>query len=281
MAAMFIAALCFSSCDHNNGEDNNGGGGNGGGSNSGGGSNHEYPATADVIPKAVKDIDGNWYDAVRIGNQIWMAENLRTTRYANGIEIPLGDDGSKTLPQRYYPNNNITNVTKYGYLYNWPAVMHVAYSSNANPSGVQGICPDGWHVPSKAEWDKLTNYLEGQPTYWTNGNSDYIAKALASNHDWTQDLPDSISSQLAISPVYDPINSPGHNLSTNNATGFSAAPAGSSKGTGGFGYSAYFWSSTEEYDFGPFVIGLATCYPIVLSGKLPKDYGFSVRCVKD
>ena len=276
MAAMFVAALCFSSCDHNNGE-----GGNGGGGNSGGGSNHEYPSTADVIPKAVKDIDGNWYDAVRIGNQIWMAENLRTTRYANGIEIPLGDDGSKTLPQRYYPNNNITNVRKYGYLYNWPAVMHVASSSNANPSGVQGICPDGWHVPSKAEWDKLTYYLEGQPKYWTNGNSDYIAKALASNHDWTQDLPDSISSQLANLPVYDPINSPGHNLSTNNATGFSAAPAGLGKGAGDIGFFAYFWSSTEEYDLGPFCIGLVTCYPIVLSSPIQKNIGLSVRCVKD
>lgn len=281
MAAMFIAALCISSCDHNNGEGGNGGGGNGGGSNSGGGSNHEYPATADVIPKAVKDIDGNWYDAVRIGNQIWMAENLRTTRYANGIEIPLGDDGSKTLPQRYFPNNNITNVTKYGYLYNWPAVMHVASSSNATPSGVQGICPDGWHMPSIAEWDKLTDYLEGQPTYWTNGNSDYIAKALASNHDWTQDLPDSISSQIANLPVYDPINSPGHNLSTNNATGFSAAPAGVSKGTGGFGYLASFWSSTEDSNYGPYFVGLQSWYPKVVRIQYQKDSGFSVRCVKD
>ncbi len=268
MAAMFIAALCISSCDHDNGEGGNGGGG------------QEEPATANVIPKALKDIDGNWYNAVRIGDQVWMAENLKTTRYADGKYIPLCDENHNFMC-RFYPRNDESYVNSYGYLYDWDAVMYKEESSGANPSGVQGICPDGWHVPSKAEWDKLTYYLEGQPKYWTNGNSDYIAKALASNHDWTQDLPDSISSQLANLPVYDPINSPGHNLSTNNATGFSAAPAGLGKGAGDIGFFAYFWSSTEEYDLGPFCIGLVTCYPIVLSSPIQKNIGLSVRCVKD
>ena len=100
----------------------------------------------------VTDIDGNVYKTVKLGNQVWMAQNLRTTRYADGRKIPLGTRESFDVAYRYYPNNNRANVSKYGYLYNWPAVMNGSLSSSANPSGVQGICPDGWHVPSDAEW---------------------------------------------------------------------------------------------------------------------------------
>ena len=102
--------------------------------------NQTYPSIADVISNAVTDYDGNSYDAVRIGNQVWMASNLRTTHYANGEDIPEGNTTSYTEPCRYTPS---TDVAAYGYLYNWPAVMHGASSSSANPSGVQGICPNG------------------------------------------------------------------------------------------------------------------------------------------
>ena len=279
MAAMFIAALCISSCDHNNGEGGNGGGGNGGGSN------HEYPATADVIPKAVKDIDGNWYDAVRIGNQIWMAENLKTTRYADGTTIPLNEGGSLTEPCRYYPDGSENSVQDYGYLYNWPAVMHGAESSETNPSGVQGICPKGWHVPSHAEWVQLRTYCKSTNEYTCNDNNENIAKALAADHDWEACIETSII-ECRI----------GYNLSANNATGFSALPAGfvhPSYGTDfndEFGSATYFWSTSTcpmttgsgipVYD-DAWILYLSSCDTYITIDAMEKDRGISVRCVKD
>jgi len=98
----------------------------------------------------VTDYDGNEYRTVRIGNQIWMAENLKTTHYSDGTPV-----------QNYIYNNEETNVSKYGRLYRWAAAMRNAASSNSNPSGIQGVSPDGWHVPSSAEWIELINNLGG------------------------------------------------------------------------------------------------------------------------
>ncbi|MBR6063223.1 MAG: fibrobacter succinogenes major paralogous domain-containing protein [Bacteroidales bacterium] len=220
-----------------------------------------------VIPNAVSDIDGNCYDAVQIGNQVWMAENLRTTRYADGTTIPLGTEKSEITPYRYNPNNDANNVPTYGYLYNWPAVMHGDSSSSANPSGVQGICPNGWHVPSSAEWIQLTNYVGSQPQYQCNNNSINIAKALASTTGWS-----SSSETCTV----------GNNPSTNNATGFSALPAGT-YGLGGyydFGYYAYFWSATEIGDYAYY--RFLRYYGADVYWSLNYKFnGFSVRCVRD
>ena len=170
----------------------------------------------------VKDIDGNVYKTVKIGNQVWMAENLRTTRYANGESIPLGTSSSTITSYRYNPNDNANNVFTYGYLYNWPAVMHGSSSSSKNPSGVQGVCPDGWHVPSDAEWTELTDYVGSQSEYCCHvssqrsqsdfrcgGDRENIAKALASTKGWKTD-----NESCAV----------GNNPSANNAPGFSALP---------------------------------------------------------
>jgi uncharacterized protein (TIGR02145 family) len=109
----------------------------------------------------VTDYDGNVYQTVRIGNQCWMAENLRTTHYSNGVAIPHVSDalswqslGGTSKAWCYY-NNDANNAEPYGLLYTWAAATNGAASSNANPSGVQGVCPDGWHLPSDAEWIEL------------------------------------------------------------------------------------------------------------------------------
>ena len=165
-------------------------------------------------PHSVTDVDGNVYNTVQIGSQCWMKENLRTTRYADETEIPVGSTTSYTEPYRYAPNYDDSIVPFYGYLYNWAAVMHGAASSDDNPSGVQGICPDGWHVPSDAEWTQLTDYVSRQSENVcidTIGGS-YIAKALASNTGWNNYS----YSTCAV----------GYNRSSNNATGFGALPAG-------------------------------------------------------
>ena len=216
----------------------------------------------------VTDIDNNTYNTVQIGNQCWMKENLRTMRYANGTSIPLGTSTSTITSYRYNPNNNANNVPTYGYLYNWPAVMHGASSSSSNPSGVQGICPNGWHVPSDAEWTQLTNFVSSQSQYQCGSSSSNIAKALASTKGWN-----SSTNNCAV----------GNNSSTNNATGFSALPAGYY--TYGlyddFGYCANFWSATEYGNYDAYGRYLDCDYAYVYRNFSSKNFGFSVRCVRD
>lgn len=264
MSAMFVAAFCMTACNR----ENEGGGNDNGGGGGGNGNQQEYPATANVIRNAVEDIDGNQYDAVRIGSQVWMAENLKTTRYADGTVIPKCEDNIYTSPCRVCPGNNENYVEDYGYLYNWFTVMHGETSSDDNPSGVQGICPAGWHVPSDAEWTELTSYMSGESMYWAGGNPDHLAKALAATWGWSSNtIP----------------GTPGNDQITNNASGFSAVPAGRfllQEDGDTFGNYAYFWSST---------MGGALAYyrylseqtPNVLSAKYGRDHFFSVRCVRN
>jgi len=98
----------------------------------------------------ITDYDGNSYKTIKIGNQIWMAENLKSAHYSDGYTIASFSYG-----------NDDANVLVYGRLYTWSATMKGAAGSNSNPSNVQGIAPVGWHVPSKAEWQQLINYLGG------------------------------------------------------------------------------------------------------------------------
>ena len=218
----------------------------------------------------VTDIDGNVYNTVQIGGQCWMRENLRTTHYADGTAISAGGSNYSYTEQYYYDYSSYSlPLEKRGYLYNWPAAMHGAASSSANPSGVQGICPAGWHLPSDAEWTQLTDYVGSVSEYQCGGNSSYIAKALASETGWNSYGGDCVV---------------GNDPTLNNASGFSVVPAGS--WIGGFGlagYDAFFWSSTEDesrsgnayYRF------LDYGHPFVGRSDYGKDLGFSVRCLRD
>ena len=277
--AVLFFTLALSSCKkdetnnvNNNGNNNSNTENPGGGSSGSNYNNQEYPSTANVIRRAVTDIDGNCYDAVQIGNQVWMAENLRTTKYADGSSIPLGTSTSTTTAYRYAPGtnwssneDNMINVSRYGYLYNWPAAMHGASSSEANPSGVQGICPNGWHVPSDAEWMQLTNYMKTQPQYMASGNADHLAKALAATWGWNG------SSET---------DAVGNNPSTNNATGFSALPAGAYGGYASyFSEGVNFWSTTSDY-FYSFSNSSASVHRTHINYN-DKFFGLSVRCVRN
>ena len=102
----------------------------------------------------VTDNEGNVYHTVQIGNQCWMKENLRTTKKPDGSDIILNNE-------RFLVGED----TVYGYLYTWNAMMNGAASSSANPSGVQGICPMGWHVPSDTEWTNMIDYLSSHDIY--------------------------------------------------------------------------------------------------------------------
>ncbi|MBU3714493.1 MAG: hypothetical protein FGM46_06040, partial [Ferruginibacter sp.] len=114
---------------------------------------------------SVTDIDGNVYPIVTIGTQIWMAENLRTTKYRDGSNIPLVTDNTQwasnwnnqnPLQQPmmcWYNNDKTTYVNnKMGALYNW-------YAINPATNGNKNVCPVGWHVPTDAEWTTLTDFL--------------------------------------------------------------------------------------------------------------------------
>ena len=194
-----------------------------------------YPEPVDFVcgTSQIIDRDGNAYNTVKIGNQCWMRENLRTTKYQDGTEIEFKVSGSSyTNPCRYAPNNDENNVAVYGYLYNWAAVMNGSTSSNNNPSGVQGICPTGWHMPSSAEWTQLVNYVKGQSDFRCGNVNVNIAKALASASGWN-----SSTTTCAV----------GNTPNNNNATGFSAFPAGAYVAAGytSFGDYAEFATTTE------------------------------------
>ena len=245
----------------------------------------------------VVDVDGNVYNTVQIGNQCWMKENLRTTHYANGTVISFGGNlgcnanaTNYSVTSPYYYNNVDVNTPSCGLLYNWPAIMNASSSSNSNPSGVQGICPNGWHVPSSSEWNQLTSYVGSLSQYHCGGE---IAKSLcAASSGWNQWY-----CFYNVDPIpigeYD-VCSPGYSVSNNNATGFSAMPAGTTDGVYenhlvyyGEVPTSRFWSSTS---FSANTANCRTIFGITPDVLNEIDYGDmgidthnagSVRCVKD
>ena len=223
----------------------------------------------DGICGTVTDYDGNTYQTVRLGSQVWMAENLRTKHYANGVSIALGSTNSETVAYRYFPDGNSNYASTYGYLYNWPAVMHNSSSSSSNPSHVQGICPTGWHVPSKAEWAQLVSYVSGVNYYLQMSGT--AAKALASTTGWnTSTTPGAVGSVPSI----------------NNSTDFNAKAAGK------FwidwylpvGAVATYWTSTADQTTSTpiaYIYGLGNNSAAVSNSSTNVYGGFSVRCVKN
>ena len=136
--------------------------------------------------------DGKKYVYVEIGDQTWMAENLNYDVPGNATDVCY--------------NNNDNNCETYGRLYDWATAMGNSASSTENPSGVQGICPEGWHLPSDAEWDALTDYVDSQgsctscagtklkaTSYWTGipimeGTDDFGFSALLGGYGGMDDI---------------------------------------------------------------------------------------------
>ena len=204
--------------------------------------------------------DGNVYRTVEIGSQVWMAENLAYLPSVNMVA-----DGSEDAAGSYYyvygyDGTNVADAkatgdyATYGVLYNWTAAMDGEASSTTNPSGIQGVCPAGWHVPSDAEWTELTDYL-GETV--AGGK----LKETGTTH-WA-------------SP----------NTGATNETGFTALPGGnrfSSGGTfDGAVWSGYWWSATEPNATSAWARNMGHYYSNVDRDNYPKYFGFSVRCVKD
>ena len=201
------------------------------------------------------DIDNNVYNTVQIGTQCWMRENLKTEHYKDGNDITLGSSTATNYGYRYYPSGVSSNVSTYGYLYNWAAVT----------SG-SGLCPSGWHIPTQTEWSTLVNYVSSQSQYYCNSNSTYIAKALAAKTLWN-----SSGSACRI----------GNDKTSNNKTGFSALPAGGYHGSY-YNINAYgqFWSCTASNN-NAYHLLLSIDYAYVSVNATEQFRGLSVRCIKD
>lgn len=187
------------------------------------------------------DKDGNSYKTVTIGTQTWMAENLKTTKYNDNTDIP---NNTYSTSGGYCNYDNLeNNAAIYGRLYNWYTVNTLK------------LAPAGWHVPTDAEWTKLTTYLGGQAV--AGGK----LKEIMTTH-W---------------------NSP--NAKATNEFGFSALPGGS-RTNGVFGYvgnKGCWWSSTANDTYTNIAWARYMFYnnSNVETSNGFKDYAYSVRCVKD
>jgi uncharacterized protein (TIGR02145 family) len=209
----------------------------------------------------IVDIDGNIYKIIKIGEQWWMRENMRTTRYADGADVS----------GVYAYNNNVSFVENYGRLYTWEAVMNGAVSSNANPSGVQGICPIGWHVPSDEEWKQLEMHLG-------------ITLEGAYDIGWRETGGAGKMKSARTEPDPHPRwDSP--NTDATNDSRFSALPGGYRNKTGAYyliGRFGYWWSSTEGLsELRAWYRGLDYGFGGVLRYTSDNNDGLSVRCIKD
>lgn len=221
-------------------------------------------------PNAVQDRNGNWYGAVVIGKQVWLAENLKTRNRSNWTQIPVGGStASDSTPYCYYPNSQSYRVEEYGLLYNWAAAMDGGSASSQNPSGVQGLAPDGWHIPSEAEFDQLVDYVARKPEFLADmTTSNAVAKSLASRSGW------STSSNT---------NAVGNSQLRNNRTMFGAKPAGTFNyegSTQNFGASTIFWTTTQ---YSSRAIGkyISNANATAVTGSFNKGNGFAIRCVCD
>lgn len=200
-------------------------------------------------PPAYKltDIDGNVYDSVIIGTQVWMLQNLKVTKFNDGTPIPSTTDndiwGNLLMPAyNWYNNDAPTYKNTYGALYNWYTI------------GIGNLCPTGWHVPSYDELNTLINFLGGKAL--AGGKLKETSTAHWSNP----------------------------NTGANNESGFTSLPGGYRHETGPYGWigtNGFWWSANEndatdaimlymEYDYGDAYLHYSS-----------KKYGYSVRCLRN
>jgi len=208
----------------------------------------------DIIgTNSVTDIEGNVYPTVQIGDQVWMTENLKTTRLNDGTDLALIEEDTawfnaslNNLPGYcWYLNDETTYGVTYGPLYNWYTVE------------TGKLCPEGWHVPSDAEWTQLTNFLGGAKV------SGGMLKESGTDH-W---------------------QSP--NTSATNESGFTALPAGWREPRGYYDYLGLMgswwstdWTSNEFNSFG-WVRLVSFENGETYRDGFAKNIGISVRCIRD
>jgi uncharacterized protein (TIGR02145 family) len=210
----------------------------------GGQADLSWPITVQAARDSVTVVDGNVYHTVTIGTQVWMVENLKTTKYNDGNPIPMETDPSVwpnlTTPAYCWYNDSAAYGTTYGALYN-------CYAVNTGK-----LAPTGWHVPTDSEWSVLTTYLGGETVAGGKMKESGMTHWLTPNTDAT------------------------------NETGFSALPGGS-RSTGAYSSSGMvgdWWSSTSSGGQNSWFRSMSYNSAGVTRVARPWFYGFSVRCVK-
>ncbi len=209
----------------------------------------------------ITDIDGNSYLTVKLGTQWWMAENLRTTRYANGKKItytPSTSDWLKLDSENsaycFYQNNDSLRKYTTGGLYTWAAATNNSrYGSESLPSNLKGVCPDGWHLPSNAEWELLDSVLT------VDAGTSAIGKHLKDKYSWDSNKGD-------------------------NRYYFNALASGFRTRAGQydeFGASCGWWSATETGSDIAYIRYFRSNGQELQSLYNYKTTGYSVRCVQD
>jgi len=197
-----------------------------------------------------KEKDGNSKNIIKIGTQEWMSENLNVNTFRNGDTIPEAKTdeewkiaGETGKPAWCYLNNDTANDTIYGKLYNWYAV-----------SDPRELAPDGWHVPTDAEWTSLTDFL---------GGGEVAGSKMKTTTGWKR------------------------NGNGTNDSAFSGLPGGSRGRNGEFdsnsgeGTIGGWWSSTETYKDYAWIRYLSFTVRYAYKDYYYKELGFSVRCLKD
>lgn len=215
---------------------------------------HNYHSQVDTV----YDIDGNEYHTVTIGEQIWMVENLKVTHFRNGDPIPIitseSEWASLVSPACCGYANSDSLVEIYGLLYNWSAV-----------SDTHNLAPQGWHVPTDEEWKQLELFL-GMDTVEV---------------DWSGQRGADQGGQLKETGLQ---HWNDYNMDATNSSRFTALPGGYRFFYGTFnnlGNLGTWWTETESDSTKAWSRILSNSYSGIFRADYPKNYGFSVRCVKD
>ena len=227
--------------------------------NANGNSSPSSPSNS-ITLTTISDKDGNFYNTVSIGSQVWMVENLKTSHYNNGDAIltKAGDVSTETTGYQWIYNNNAGGeLDTYGRLYSYFSV-----------TDSRGVCPTGFHVPSDAEFTTLRDYLVNNG-FGYGGSGINIGKAMASTSGWT-------TSTTA--------GDVGYLQASNNSSGFTVLPGGYHNGGTGadneLGASAYFRTSSSTGAFTSWYYTLQYNYGYLGRNDFGSGNGYSVRCVK-
>ena len=215
----------------------------------------------------ITDINGNIYTTKQFGNQIWMTENLKATRYSNGDSIlttepahlnTTGFDLTAEQETKYgWAYNGDKNlISNYGRLYTWYTI-----------TDPRNVCPSGWHVPSDADWNELKSYLENN-SFGFEGSGPDIGKSLAANSNWEASTTN---------------GSIGNDLPSNNTSSFNVQPAGirNYQSFDYMGYSSYFWTTDSRNQLDAYLQAMHWNGYALVQLFSPKISGASVRCLKD
>jgi uncharacterized protein (TIGR02145 family) len=211
-----------------------------------------------VPGNGVADIDGNAYQSIIIGTQEWMKENLKTSKYRNGIVIPTLSDSLWSFntngAYKIYNNDPVNNII-YGKLYNWYAVINS-----------QGLCPAGWHVATNHDWNLLSIYLDPATDTTGNGMLNFVGSKMKSTGTIQA------GNGLWQSP----------NNGTTNSSGFTGLPGGNYDPPN-FQLQGYYggWWTPLDFQSKAMVRALQAGFQFLIIAPLDKNEGHSVRCLRD